>query len=413
MTYPEVEEYLFSKRRMGMKYGLERIRELMEELGSPQESFRTVHVVGTNGKGSTAMLTAAVATRLGMRAGLLTSPHLLSFRERISVGGRWIPEEAVCEFVQDNMDAIERLSATFFEICTAMAASYFRDCGVEWAVAEAGLGGRLDATRTFGGEATVFTGVGLEHARILGPTRAAIASEKVAVAADRTTLIAFDQTEDVEMAVSATVENRGLRRVFPLSAPASAGPGSHQKLNSDLAYTACRELFDVPEDSLERAFRDACREAYLPGRLDTMEGDPPILFDVAHNPEAMVHLVEHVEGWDLPLPAVLGFLADKRCGEMLDILADTLGPVVATTPVSDRAMTADDLSRLVRDRMGVRCLAKSSIPAAVSMGRDLASKPRKPLVVTGSFFMTGEAMKHCWRMGWVSKPTHPDIAGLI
>jgi dihydrofolate synthase/folylpolyglutamate synthase len=411
-TYQAAEEYLFSKRRMGMKYGLERIRELLEELGNPQESFRTVHVVGTNGKGSTAMIMAEVGAKLGLRTGLLTSPHLLSFRERISVDGRWIPRRAVCSFVADHGAALERISATFFEICTAMAADHFRCNGVDWVVAEAGLGGRLDATRTLDGEATVFTGVALEHTRILGPTRSAIAAEKLAIAGTGSTIIASEQTEDVEEVLSEALDNRRLRRVFPVPAPTVAAPGSHQKLNAALAYTACLELFGASENVLKKAFRDTCGEIYLPGRLDWMEGDPPILFDVAHNPESMAGMVENVRERELPLPAVIGFLADKRCEEMLDVVKGTLEPVVVTTPISERAMSAADLAQLVRNRLGIECAWSDSVPESVDLGRKLASRLQKPLVVTGSFFLTGEAMRHCWRMGWVPRPEHPDIAGL-
>jgi dihydrofolate synthase/folylpolyglutamate synthase len=148
MNYREAEKWLFSRRRMGMKYGLERMLSMMEDLGHPERQFETVHIVGTNGKGSTAAILSGITGELGMSWGRGTSPHLLDYRERITVNDQWIPESSVAEFVTDHRHTIRKHSATFFEITTAMAAWYFANRGVNWVAAEAGLGGRLVASRT-------------------------------------------------------------------------------------------------------------------------------------------------------------------------------------------------------------------------------------------------------------------------
>lgn len=402
--YDSALSYLFSKRRMGMKYGLERIRGLLRAMGNPESSFRTVHVVGTNGKGTTTAILAETATRLGIRTGRFTSPHLLDYRERVSVDGEWIPPDAVMRFLQLFGDDIESLSATFFEVTTALAAWWFAQRDVRLAVVEAGLGGRLDATRTFGGCATLLTGVRLEHSRILGDTVELIAAEKVAIADPGTVLVSSRQPEGVEGVLQGAERSRGLRRLVPQTAPANpyrGGPGA----NADLAWAAAEELLDLPPKELLAAFTDACENLYWPGRQDMRPGEVDILFDVAHNPQSMEALLETVGKLEPPLPAVVGFLRDKMHARMSDQLAGFLDPVVATTPADpDRALEAEGLAEGLRSR-GVRCRAVADIAEAVEACReDALASGASTMVVTGSFFVVGEAMLACQRRGWTEIP---------
>lgn len=399
-SYAEARDWLFSRRRLGMRYGLDRMTALLDALGNPQKSFRTIHVVGTNGKGSTTALLSRTAEELGFVTGRTTSPHLLDYRERIAVDGRWIPTESVTRFVDGHRGIIEAVEATFFEITTAMAAWHFRETGVEWAVAEAGLGGRLDATRKFGGECTVFTGVDIEHRRILGSTRSAIAAEKVAIAGPGTILVAARQHHRVEEAVSRAVETMQLERAFPLPGGGSALPGEHQVRNAALARAAARLAFGRREEEVDSAFTRACRSLRWPGRLDMRRGCPDVLFDVAHNPQSMSRLLEHLGTLGRRATAVAGFLEDKPWRRMAAMISSTFDVIVATTPVSERMLPA---SRLKDEfaRLGVRTTACDSIEDAVAEGRRLAGDL---LVVTGSFYVVGEAMLACWRRGWIEPP---------
>lgn len=402
--YDRAVEYLFARRRMGMKYGLERIRGLLAAMGNPERSFRTVHVVGTNGKGTTTALLAETASRLGVRTGRFTSPHLLDYRERISVDGLWIPREAVMRFLRLYADDIDSLSATFFEVTTAMAAWWFAEQGVELAAVEAGLGGRLDATRTFGGVATLLTGVRLEHSRILGDTVELIAAEKVAIADPATVLVSPRQPEGVEGVLRGAQRSLGLRRTVPSGAPASPYRGG-PSANADLAWSGLTELLDVSREELKAAFADACEDMYWPGRQDLRPGEVDMLFDVAHNPQSMEALLETAGELGPPLPAVVGFLRDKMHGRMSDQLAGLLDPVTATTPTDpDRALQASELARGLR-RRGVRCSVEPDIAAAVEACRQSALASGAPaMVVTGSFFVVGEAMLAAHRRGWIEIP---------
>ncbi len=403
--YREAVEYLFARRRMGMKYGLERIRGLLEAMGHPERSFRTVHVVGTNGKGSTTALLAETLRRLGIRTGRFTSPHLLDYRERVAVDGAWIPRKAVLEFLALFSGQIELLRATFFEVTTAMAAWWFARTQAEWAVVEAGLGGRLDATRTFHGEATLFTGVRLEHSRILGDTEELIAAEKVAIADPGTLLVSPAQPSGVEMVLERAAGERDLVRGLPRRAPASPYPGTALSANADLAYEAAIRLSGRSALEVREAFEAACSGLYWPGRLDLRPGEVDILFDVAHNPQSIGALMRRVEDLGPPLPAVLGFLRDKMYARMADQVRGRLEPVVATTPADpDRALRAFELAGEL-SRRGIANRAVADIAEAVGAGREEALRSgRGPLVVTGSFFVVGEAMLACRRRGWIRLP---------
>ncbi len=398
MNYKEAERWLFGRRRMGMKYGLERMLSFLDELGNPEKDFKTVHIVGTNGKGSTAAILSSIAGHLGYSWGRGTSPHLLDYRERIVVNDNWIPKEAVAEFITDNRHAIRKHSATFFEITSAMAAWYFAAQEVNWVMAEAGLGGRLDATKTYNGEGTIFTGVRIEHSRILGDTREKIAAEKVAVAKAGSILIAYKQTEGVEEAILNVIKDKDLVRIFPKYVSQSPLPGAHQLLNSSLAYTAALSLFDKSEEEVDDALRKACNTLRWPGRLDCRAGQPDILFDVAHNPQSMQALVEFVKN-KKDITIVVGFLSDKPWQKMVELLQGTGNRFITTTPDSERKLTASELAEYM-DSRGFNVEAEDNIEKAVAYGRTISNGGM--LVVTGSFYVVGEAINTSVANGWVS-----------
>ncbi|NOQ21129.1 MAG: hypothetical protein GQ565_00580 [Candidatus Aegiribacteria sp.] len=401
MNYSDVEKYLFDRRRMGMKFGLDRVRKLMKDAGNPQENFRTVHVVGTNGKGSTTALLSEILRHLGFRTGRITSPHLFHYRERTAVNSLWIPEEEVVKFVELFRDRIEEHSATFFEITTVMSAWHFMNSGVDLVVAEAGLGGRLDATRLLNGECSVFTGVEIEHRRILGSTEAAITAEKVAIAREGSVLIAYRQEPEVEKVIADAVRERNLVREWPEPASSAPMPGEHQKRNAGLAISAAIQITGEDDVSIMSAFEKACSTLRWAGRIDLRSGSPSILFDVAHNPGSIANLIKHLKsGWKTPIPVVIGFLEDKFWREMTLQLKGIFNPVITTTPINERSLPAKTLAAEFR-KNGVEAIREDDIGRALEKGRSLASDI---LVVTGSFFVVGNAMRQAWEKGWITMP---------
>ena len=410
MNYSDAEKYLFGRRRMGMKFGLDRVRKLMKDAGDPQEKFRTVHIVGTNGKGSTTALLSEILRHLGCRTGRITSPHLFHYRERTAVNGRWIPEEEVVEFVKLFRDRIEEHSATFFEITTVMSAWHFMNSGVDLVVAEAGLGGRLDATRLLNGECTVFTGVEIEHRRILGSTEAAITAEKVAIAPKGSTLIAYTQKPEVERIITLATEEGNLHRTIPEPAEKAPLQGEHQKRNAGLAIAAALQVTDNDEASVIRAFEKSCSSLRWAGRIDLRSGTPSILFDVAHNPGSISFLIKHLKsGWQTPVPAVIGFLEDKYWREMTLQLKGIFNPVITTKPLNERSLSAKTLAAEFR-KNGIEAAPEDNVSLAVEKGRSLASDI---LVVTGSFFVVGDAMQQAWEKGWIAMPAEGEEAAQL
>lgn len=401
MNYSDTLEFLFSRRRMGMKYGLERITNLLEDAGNPQNSFKTIHVVGTNGKGSTTAFLSEILMHLNYRVGRITSPHLLDYRERIAVNNIWIPKEKVVEYVELFRKQIETYQATFFEIMTAMAAWHFREMQADVVVAEAGLGGRLDATRLLCGDITIFTGVEIEHQRILGSTCSVIAGEKVAIAKENSILIAWQQTADVEKVIEAAVFRNNLQRITPVSVESAPLPGEHQIRNAGLAFEAAGIFSSYGEELLKTAFVTTCSDLKWRGRLDLCIGNPSILFDVAHNPGSIGYLLDYIrENIDTPVTAVVGFLEDKFWHRMVEQLAPALNSVITTTPLNERALQARELA----DEFiiaGVDADWRNDISEAVELGR---TQSKNILIVTGSFFVVGEAMLAAWKREWIEPP---------
>ena len=332
------ERHLRSLELFGMRFGLDRMRRMMTVLGSPQRRFRSVHVVGTNGKTSTTRMTAAILERHGLRTGAYLSPHLISYAERVQVAERDISSSAFAAAVARAAWAAERVNRTLaeddhvtqFELLTAAAFWVLAEREVEVAVVEAGLGGRYDATAVVESTVTVLTNVGLEHTRWLGPTVRDIATEKLAVVRAGGTLALGANLHPEALAVARTVAGDAGTRIVevtpeelaawptpsasatPLAAtaaPAASTVPAFQRRNFALARVAAMAyLADAGIAVREEAVREAALAVDVPGRMQIVTDDPLTVLDGAHNPDAARALVES-------LPALL----EGRC------LADPVG----------------------------------------------------------------------------------------
>src|SRR3954453_5443336 len=267
-----------------MRFGLDRMNKLMMGLGMPQRRFPSIHVVGTNGKSSTARFIAGILERHGIRTGSYTSPHLASFTERVEIGEGPVSGNDFAAAVARAAHAAELLNrtqedgdtVTQFEALTAAAYHELARRGVEVAVIEAGLGGRFDATNVIPSKVQVLTGVGLEHTRWLGPTVRDIAEEKLAVVRDQATLVT---PPDLDPDVEAVAARAPARRVF---AGDVAGPPGFQRSNFALAVAAASAFLERELDPA--ALAAAARETRIPGRMDVVDRDPLTIYDGAHNP---------------------------------------------------------------------------------------------------------------------------------
>jgi dihydrofolate synthase/folylpolyglutamate synthase len=394
------EQHLLGLELFGMRFGLERMRRLLTALGSPQERFRAIHVVGTNGKSSTVRMTAALLEAHGMRSGAFLSPHLTSFAERIRIGDADLEPAAFGAAVQRAAAAAAKVDRTLdegdrvtqFELLTAAAFDELARRAVEVAVVEAGLGGRHDATGVLRAPVVVLTNVGLEHTRWLGPTIADIAREKLAVVAPEAVLVLGDVTAEVEQLAHAT----GARIVRPDGTAVRADgtdvtaalPG-YQRTNFAVACAAAREQLGALDD--ERV-RSVAARISVPGRMQVVSERPLTVLDGAHNPSGVEALAAALPA--RPFVAVVSILDDKDAAAMLRALLVTKGPepfvttFVCTAAPSPRALPPATLASLAQ-QLGARAEIVPEPHAALARARELAGADGA-VVATGSIYLIAE-----------------------
>ena len=324
------ERYIDSLELFGMAFGLERMHDLLAELGNPERSFDAIHVVGTNGKGSTVLFAEALLEAEGVRTGAYLSPHLTSFRERIRVGGAEIAPAAYEEAVLRVRDAAGA-RVTQFEALTAAAFCAFAAAGVEWAVVEAGLGGRLDATNVLPrSRVQVLTNVSLEHTELLGDTREEIAAEKLAVVPEGGLLV-VGEPEWAALAPRA-------RAVEVVRAE-----GTYQDQNRAVARAAVELALGRPVDP------EPMLGVLVPGRMEVRGSEPLEIWDGAHNPDGMARLVAELpallDGL-APRVAVLSTLGEKDVAGMAKLLSGVCEVIVPTQSTNPRVLPAADLAAI-------------------------------------------------------------------
>jgi dihydrofolate synthase / folylpolyglutamate synthase len=395
----DAERWLLERELFGMRFGLDRMRRLLTALGSPQDAFRAVHVVGTNGKSSTVRMTAAILERHGLSVGSYLSPHLVSFRERIRVGdedlaahdfARAIGQVArAAEMVDRTLEAGDRV--TQFEALTAAAYAEFARREVDVAVVEAGLGGRWDATNVIPSEVQVLTNVGLEHTRWLGPTVRDIAREKLAVVKPGATLVL-----GADLHPDARDEAAGAPAAKIVEAPATVPPalalgalGRFQRRNFALARAAAEALVG-PLD--EERVSEAAAAVRVPGRFQVIGDAPLTILDGAHNPGGMLALADSLADHREPLVAVVSVLDDKDATEMLRTLLPLCDTIVCTSNANPRALPPATLASLTEQLDGPPTRLEPDPGRALELARDLAGPPGAVLA-TGSIYLVADLVR--------------------
>jgi dihydrofolate synthase/folylpolyglutamate synthase len=403
VNYEQAEAYLLDLELFGMRFGLDRMHKLMTVLGMPQRRFASVHVVGSNGKSSTARMIAAILERHGLRTGTYTSPHLRSFAERIEVGEEPIAEAdfaAAVTRVAHAASLVNRTAApddrvTQFEALTAAAYDELARRHVEVAVIEAGLGGRFDATNVIPSKVQVLTSVGLEHTRWLGPTVADIAAEKLDVVRDHATLVTGPLPAEAEEVVERVVAERHARLVrAPLDdavVPAQA-LGRFQRQNFAVARAAAEAfLGSLSSDAVAAA----AAEVRVPGRLELVSsGGPLVFYDGAHNPagaEALAEALPEVVG-GRRLVAVIGVLDDKDAAAMLRAILPLADAAVYTRSSNPRSLPPATLEALGGQLGGPPAERIGDPRAAVERARSLAG-PDGAVIATGSIYLIADLVR--------------------
>lgn len=407
MNYRQTTEWLFSRTALfsrdgadAYKPGLETIEAICALLGNPQNSFRSVHVGGTNGKGSTASTIAAVLQAAGMRVGLYTSPHLVDFRERMRVNGQMISEGEVVDFVERWQKIESPLTPSFFELTTAMAFNWFARQRVDIAVVEVGLGGRLDSTNIITPLVSVVTNISLDHTGLLGSTLEEIAYEKAGIfkpgvpavvgyAPDREVRRVFEKRAaevGAPLEFAAAIEAEELPDgtwFYPAGEIHGSLRGAFQPQNAATAMAALRHLPPVTPEALREGFARVEELTGLRGRLSVLETEPQkIIYDTGHNPGAWQYLGEELRRMEKPLAVICGFAADKDVAAILDLMP-TDATYIFTAPDTHRALPAGELQAMAAER-GLRGQVSPTVTDALAFARTL---PVKTIFIGGSNYL--------------------------
>jgi dihydrofolate synthase/folylpolyglutamate synthase len=431
MNLPDTpaETYLATRARLGIKFGLETMRALLDALGHPERAFGALTVAGTNGKGSVAAYVDAALRASGVHAGRYTSPHLVRVHERITAGGREISADELEQAVDAVRAAAEKLvregvlldHATYFETVTAAAFEHFRRRGVGTAVLEVGLGGRLDATNTADPLASAIVSVDYDHQEFLGDTLPAIAREKAGVLRRGRTTVIGPMAAEARAAIASDASASGARlldamegvRVEPrgdaldVTTPIATYrhlrplPGLHQRMNLVVALRLLECARDAGVAVDLSAVPEGIAATSWPGRLQHVPGDPPLLLDGAHNVAGARALAGYLRGRG-EVVLLFGAMADKDVEAMAEALFTRARAVVLTRVGMERAASPDELARRA-GAPAARAVREPDIGAALEAARVLA-RPDATVVVAGSLYLVGAVLDRLAREGAVRIP---------
>ena len=436
MNYQETTDYLFSQTAnyesqgdKGYKGGLETSKTLDEHFGHPHKYFRTIHVAGTNGKGSVCHLLAAMLQVCGYRVGLYTSPHIVDFSERIRVNGTPIPEEYVVNFVEQERSFIEPLNASFFEITTALAFKYFKEKNVDIAIVEVGLGGRLDCTNIVAPILSVITNISLDHTQLLGTTVEEIAMEKgdiikpgapvvigetipetrpifQEVADAKQSKIIF--AEDISEIISSVMGSDGFLHYKSRSLGDFSCElvGEYQPKNMNTVVTVIRLLADLGylcnntdaekkkmTQEINSAFQNVKRMTGLMARWQVVRKEPTVICDMGHNPGAWAYLRQQLEGLECrELRIVFGMLEDKDIYSILEKLPKK-ATYFFTKAATKRAFPETSL-KVFGDQFGLQSNCYPTVQEAYQAAMEGAERD-DVIFVGGSAYVVSDFLKSC------------------
>ncbi|MCD6236680.1 MAG: bifunctional folylpolyglutamate synthase/dihydrofolate synthase [Thermoplasmata archaeon] len=409
-------EELYELKRVGIKLGLERISKLLSKLENPHRKYRIIHVAGTNGKGSVCRMISSILVEGGYSVGLYTSPHLIRLNERFVIDGREVEDRKLLTTLKTVLDAAEEIDEkpTFFEISTATAFELFKEKNVDFAVVEAGMGGRYDATNIVSPVISIITSISKDHSEFLGESIEDIAREKAGIIKEKIPVVtsatgkALDVISEVSKSKKSeliTAKGRwerkdfglngqrfsvhGILRDYNIKTPLLGGFQGENIALSALAVEKLQMLgIFLPEGSIEKGIANATN----PGRMEIVSANPNILLDGAHNVDAIKALVESLNDFSYNnLILILGILKDKDIEGMVKETAPLAGYVIMTMPRNERACKSEKISELVaKYNADCKIYTTRSIKEALSVAKRIA-RSDDLICVTGSLYTVGEA----------------------
>jgi dihydrofolate synthase / folylpolyglutamate synthase len=397
--------YLFSLEQFGIKFGLQNISAIVAALGRPDRTFRSIHVAGTNGKGSVTAMVEAALRAAGHRTARYTSPHLVDLTERFTIDGAPVSQGALVAAIADVRAAIESLrergildvQPTFFEVTTAVAFELFRRAHVEVAVLEVGLGGRLDATNVVTPLATAITSIAFDHEKYLGQSLREIAIEKAGIIKPGIPVVVGPLDADAAAAIEAIAAERRAEIIRATACDADGFTvglaGAHQRVNAGVAVRLLESVnargIAVPREAIAAGLADP----RWPGRLDRrrLADGRELLLDAAHNPAGAMALASYLRADGRgPRPLVFAAMRDKQVREMLDVLLPGASRLVVTAASTPRSAEPSAIAAVAHDVSPALPIDVEPRPAAAL---DLAWRASPDIVVAGSIFLLGDVLK--------------------
>jgi dihydrofolate synthase/folylpolyglutamate synthase len=414
--YNKTIDYLFKLERRGIKYNLNNIKKLLSFLNNPEKKFKSIHIAGTNGKGSVSSILNSILIEKGFRCGLYTSPHITDFRERILVNGEWASKKFIIDFTNKINSLIKKIEPSFFEVATAMAFEYFSKRKVDYAVIETGLGGRLDSTNVLMPELSLITTIAIDHVDFLGDTIEKIAYEKAGIIKKNIPVVtgnlkpaALTEIKKKTEKTKSILINSSLKKIkitkrsekgldfnfedqkfnFPVI-------GDYQLNNLRAALTAIQALSeknDLPFSKavIQRGLSNIKNNSNFYGRFDILQQSPKIVTDVSHNEQAFENISANLKYLKYKkLVIIFGMMKDKNYQKCLNILSKLNAKIILTRPLYPRAEEPQKLYEAVKNKS--KFIPVHNLNDAFSQALNLSDK-NDMILVTGSFFLVSEFLE--------------------
>lgn len=420
-------ESLYKLERVSIKYDLSNIKKLLSRIGNPHLKTKFIHIAGTNGKGATASFIASILIEYGFKTGLYTSPHLLRFNERIQINSKFIPDEYIKSFMDDNLDYIKRIRASFFEATTAMAFMYFADSEIDIAVIETGLGGRLDSTNVINAKLCIITQIGIDHTQYLGKTLKSIALEKIGIAKSaesvivgdnhislrrlfeselagksvyfisdkfetRTLLVKPNKTKFLANIILAEQDNLEADFTIPMDGTYQISNACTAVLAAFVFLKSLGRYLSVPNFS--NGLVNVKKNTFYHGRFEFIKlGLHDFILDVAHNPDAIGIDSEPAGSKNISV-IVFGIMEDKDFKSSIRKLSRLRVPIIFTKPEYSRARDPLDLFFFYSSicRKPSIAFIRDNLAQALNLAKQLSSSRGKILII-GSFFLVSETIR--------------------
>lgn len=408
MTYFETISWLFAQLPMYQRIGqaaykadLKATTDLVNYLGNPEKEFKSIHIAGTNGKGSTSHMLASIFQEAGHKTGLYTSPHLKDFRERIRINGNMIPEENVVEFVERHKNYFIENQLSFFEMTVGMAFDYFRKEQVDIAIIETGMGGRLDSTNVITPEISIITNIGLDHTQFLGNTLSAIAGEKAGIIKEGVPVVIGETTSETKRVFVNVASQKNAPVSFAETMDDAFSSqfeldlkGNYQQKNVKTVLVACQILveqgWEISEEKIRLALINVVKNTGLMGRWQVLQESPKVIVDAGHNKEGLHWVMQQLNDLKFEkLHIVLGVVSDKDLANVLPLFPKN-ATYYFSKPDIPRGMDADILAQEA-DKFDLKGKVYPTIPLAYREALKNAGT-EDVIFVGGSTFVVAEVI---------------------